>query len=116
MNDSQIDHIEPTTVRPHVIGEGTQKLYRFDNGYGASVVRFNHLGAHSYGGDHGLWELAVLRYDDSEPGGYQLDYDTPVAEDVVGYLSDAEVQEYLRQIRALDENGQAPAAEAVDAL
>ena len=39
--------------------DGVQKLYSFPNGYGASVIK--HKG--SYGGDKGLWELAVLDTD-----------------------------------------------------
>ena len=33
-----------------------QKIYKFPNGYGASVIK----GPYSYGGPDGLWELAVL--------------------------------------------------------
>lgn len=32
----------------------------------------------------------------------KLDYDTPVADDVVGYLTDEEVRNYLKQIKELD--------------
>ena len=35
---------------------GIQRIYKFDNGYGASVVKHKY----SYGGDKGLWELAVI--------------------------------------------------------
>ena len=48
---------EPIDARPLESG-AVQKLYKFANGYGASVVK----GEHTYGGDEGLWELAVIRF------------------------------------------------------
>ena len=70
--------------------DGVQKLYSFPNGYGASVIK--HKG--SYGGDQGLWELAVLK-------GEELCYNTPITDDVLGRLNDPEVDDYLRQISQL---------------
>lgn len=78
---------------------GVQHRFKFSNGFGASVVM--HGG--SYGGDKGLWELAVLG-----PDGH-LTYDTPVTSDVLGYLAEADVTEALNAIAALD--GDAVAAE-----
>jgi hypothetical protein len=63
----------------------------FDNGYGASVVR--HI--MSYGGKLGLYELAIL---DKEG---DLTYDTPVTNDVIGYLTPEEVTNYLIKIQEL---------------
>ena len=60
---------------------GKQARIRFDNGYGASVVSHNF----SYGGSEGLYELAVLGKDGD------LTYDTPVTNDVLGWLTDKEV-------------------------
>ena len=81
--------------------DGVQELYRFGNGYGASVVR--HM--HSYGGDDGLWELAVIRWSESlvERGHYLWDivYDTPVTDDVIGRLTQFEVTMLLTMIEAL---------------
>ena len=70
---------------------GEQRHFRFDNGYGASVIR----NPRSYGGDKDLFELAVL-----DAQGH-LTYDTPVTDDVIGWLSEAEVQDTLAQIAAL---------------
>jgi len=64
----------------------------FDNGYGASIVK----GPMSYGGDRGLYELAVL---DSNG---DLTYDTPVTSDVEGYLSEEDVTKLLEQIQKLE--------------
>jgi hypothetical protein len=76
---------------------GIQRLYRFPNGYGASVVRHQY----SYGGDQGLWELAVVIYDGEDVESFHLCYDTPITDDVIGYLSEGGVDEILAQIEAL---------------
>jgi hypothetical protein len=62
----------------------------FANGYGASVI----IGRGSYGGEDGLYELAVMK-DGS------LCYDTPITDDVVGRLSEQDVTELLARIEAL---------------
>ena len=71
--------------------DGYQLVYKFDNGYGASVVKHNF----SYGGKKGLYELAVL---DNEGG---LCYDTPITEDVIGHLTMGEVDKILVEISHL---------------
>ena len=73
---------------------GVQKLYKFPNGYGASVVRHSF----SYGGDEGLWELAVIRYNGDH---FDIDYGTPITDDVLGYLSEEGVDTILDKIAAL---------------
>ena len=70
---------------------GSQRIYRFGNGYGASVVRHEH----SYGGRQGLFELAVLDSND------ELCYDTPITRDVIGWLTLVQVEELLDQISKL---------------
>ena len=97
-----LDIIEPTDVRVIEAIQGVQKLYRFPNGYGASVVK----GAHTYGGEDNLWELAVLTFVDKNGttlGDYdfELCYTTGITEDVVGHLSDEEVEDHLKKIRGL---------------
>lgn len=42
-------------LKTHPMGSGIISRIKFDNGYGASVVK----GPHTYGGDQGLYELAV---------------------------------------------------------
>ena len=63
----------------------------FDNGYGASVVKHEH----SYGGDKGLYELAVLGKDG------ELTYDTPITNDVIGYLRPMDVTDVMEKIQQL---------------
>lgn len=69
---------------------GIQKVYKFPNGFGASVIR--HMG--SYGYQKGFWEVAVLRDND-------LCYDSGLTEDVIGHLNDPEVDQLLGQISRL---------------
>ena len=81
---------KPTETKEHPSLGGTIKIYKFSNGYGASVVN----NSHSYGGEEGLWELAVLKGD-------AINYDTPITDDVLGWLSDQDVENTLDQIQAL---------------
>jgi hypothetical protein len=71
---------------------GKRSCIMFDNGWGASVVSHTF----SYGGKNGLYELAVL---DSNG---DLTYDTPVTNDVEGYLSEEDVTKLLEQIQKLE--------------
>lgn len=96
--------IQPTLERSHPAGSGTQKIYRFENGYGASVVQFTigSYGVGSYGVESGRWELAVLRFTgDNVARDFELTYDTPITDDVLGHLDDDEVEETLARIREL---------------
>lgn len=70
---------------------GDQYRFTFLNGYGASVIR--HAG--SYGSELGLWELAVL----GKNG--HLTYRTLITDDVIGYLTEADVSKLLDDIAAL---------------
>lgn len=76
---------------------GIDHLFKFENGYGASVVKHRY----SYGGPQKLWELAVVRFDDS--GEWDLNYDTEITFDVIGYQTDEEIRELLGRIKNLDE-------------
>lgn len=79
--------------------DGIQYIFKFDNGYGASVIKF--VGSYGYYND--LWELAVTEYD--ETGEWNLTYDTPIADNVIGHLTDGEVRELLKNISELGKGG-----------
>ena len=64
---------------------------KFDNGYEVSVVKSEH----SYGGKDGLYELAVLDKDG------ELTYDTPITNDVIGYLRPIDVTDVMEKIQKL---------------
>ena len=66
------------------------RVVEFENGYGASII--SHDG--SYGGDHGLFEVAVL-HDEI------IVYDTPVTHDTIGWLDFAGVAAILKDIEEL---------------
>lgn len=104
----EIDFNKPTLERSHNItlegGEGIQKIWRFENGFGASVVRFSiyrekKIG--SYGVEDGLWELAVIRFNSEDILDFKLCYDTKITNDVIGYLKENEVVKLLEKIRGL---------------
>lgn len=70
---------------------GVHLILGFPNGYGASVVR----NPYSYGGQDGLFELAVLGRDG------HITYDTEITDDVEGYLTEGEVTELLSKVSNL---------------
>ena len=77
---------------------GTQNVYRFDNGYGASVVQHDL----SYGSHDNKWELAVIHFHGNSSG-WDIVYDTPITDDVVGWLDMLQVFEILSEIEQLPE-------------
>jgi hypothetical protein len=75
----------------HPVSLGVQAVMTFDNQYGVSVIKT----PYSYGGDSGLYELAVL---DSTG---RITYDTPITNDVLGYLTEDEVTHYMIEVQKL---------------
>lgn len=82
-------------IQDHKDGRGIQRIYKFPNGYGASVVKHKF----SYGGKDGKWELAVINNITDE--GFDLCYDTEITDDVIGHLNDPDVDRLLYMIRDL---------------
>lgn len=83
--------IKDLKFEPHPIGEGIQAVIEFDNGYGASVISDTR---YFYSTPARPYEIAVL-YDGV------IVYDTPITNDVCGYLTEDEANEILTQIEAL---------------
>lgn len=88
---------EHLIIKRELLG-GIQYVFRFGNNYGASVVK--HSG--SYGSDNDLWELAVLKFYGPGAWDWNLDYDTEITDDVLGYLEEADVREILEKIKGLE--------------
>jgi hypothetical protein len=74
----------------HIGYGGLAYEFKFDNNYGASVIKHDC----SYGNVDDLFELAVL-YDG------QITYDTDFTQDVIGWLTQDEVIEFLEHIKNL---------------
>jgi hypothetical protein len=66
----------------------------YQNGYGISII----CNEFSYGGRDGLFEIAVLIGDEDS---YEICYTTPIASDVIGYLTSEEVNSIIEDIKKL---------------
>lgn len=73
---------------------GVQAKMFFPNGYGVSVVKHKY----SYGGDRGLWEIAVLKGTKHD---WNICYDTDITDDVLGYQTDQDVTDVMRRVQEL---------------
>jgi hypothetical protein len=86
------------------IVSGVQYIFRFENGYGASVIKYNisdfnmkfvnTLPNHMRG-----FELAVIKFDEEDS--FDLVYDTPITNDVITNLENEEVLDILEKIKGL---------------
>jgi len=81
---------EDLEFKDHPLG-GVHVKMMFDNGYGVSVIKT----PYSYGGSQGKYELAVL-----DPQG-ELTYNTPVTNDVLGYLSKKGVTDAMLEVQKI---------------
>ena len=81
INSNLEQHLKHTNI----VHGGPQYIFMFPNGYGASVIS----NMFSYGGNRGLFELAVLDKDEN------ICYDTPITQDVIGFLTTENVLDIL---------------------
>lgn len=93
---SKLDDVV-TSAEHRKAHDGDQAVIFFRNGFGASVVRRSY----SYGGPEGLYELAVIVKDEKDPSGFQLTHETPVTDNVLGWLTADDVVEKLKEISQL---------------
>lgn len=77
---------------------GTQRIYRFRNNYGASVITDPGVVLGFLDGSEGDLELAVLVWRGED---YLLCYDTPITDDTIRGLTEEDVQRYLQLISQL---------------
>lgn len=71
-----------------------QTIYKFPNGHGASVIKFDCVRI-------GI-EIAVLKF--YESGGWDIDYCTPITNDFIGGLDEEGRDKVLQQIFDLEED------------
>ena len=91
-----IEGIEDVESFSHGL-QGEQHIVRFPNGYGASVVR----GPFTYGGRENLYTVGVITYDPADRRTWELTYDTPITNDVLGGQSLDDVAGVLMRISRL---------------
>jgi hypothetical protein len=72
----------------------------YENGYGVSVV----CNEYSYGGIEGLYELAILKGDKDHS---EICYETHITNDVIGYLTDTDVENITNQVKRLNKTPEA---------
>jgi len=85
--------------QPHSMGDGFMGKIFFDNGYGVSVVRFKIYNRYSsYTNNENEWEVAVLFGNEKK---WELTYNTPITNDVIGWLSEEDVTEIMKKVQEL---------------
>jgi len=84
------EHLIKSGSHPSLGGE--QRIYRFANGYGLSVI--NSPMAHAY---PFAWEIAVLKGVKKNGSFEGLTYETPLTRDVEVFGSDEEANEFIKR-------------------
>jgi hypothetical protein len=82
------------TFKSYVSEIGIRYRKFFENGYGVSIISTQF----TYGGSRGLWELAVIKGDDNN---WEICYDTTITNDVLGYLTESEVNDACKEVSEL---------------
>jgi len=82
-----------TPIHRRYLHAGSQYIFRFENGYGASLI--NHSG--SYGN-----EIAVLKFFGPGVDDWDFEFDNPIADNnVLGHLTPQGIEDTLDAIKAL---------------
>lgn len=77
-----------------------QVVYRFRNGYGASMI-WDKMQSEP------VYELAVTRYSGPEDGSWELCYETPITDDVMGHMDADIAMSVLEQVGDLPPDAKA---------
>ena len=81
-------------IKIKAIHNGTQVIVFFENNYGASIIKHKF----SYGNDEGLFEIAVLK---GTMESWDITYDTPITDDVLGHQTSEDIKNVLEEISNL---------------
>ena len=78
-----------------------QATYFFENGFGISIINIkNHNGTFlSYTNSEEEYEIAVLQKRENDSS--SITYETPITDDVIGYLSLKDVYKIMKKIEKL---------------
>ena len=78
-----------------------QAIYFFENGYGISIINIkSHNGVFlSYTNTKTEYEIAVLQK--RENGSSSITYETPITDNVIGYLKIEEVYKIMEEVEKL---------------
>lgn len=92
-----LERFKPILERVHPVDPtGIQRIYRFHNLRGASVIKNSGSYGNTYG--EGLWELCPLIFTGEGPTDYELD---DPDHNIRGYLDDIELEAVLAEISEL---------------
>jgi hypothetical protein len=75
------------------INNGMQIVFRFDNNYGLSVVSHSF----SYGNKQEKFEIAIIKFNSEDDDDWNITYDTPITDDVLGYQSKGDTLDVIRK-------------------
>lgn len=84
-----IDRIHPNSPR-----FGHQWVFKFPNGYGASLITGG-------SGTYGQYEIGVVKFHTEEGDSFNLTYSTSVTDDVMGHLDIKGIEKKLKKIKKL---------------
>ena len=81
----------------YVVSREVSIKYRFPNGYGAYVVNNSNI----YGVEEVFYSIAVLKYHSDDNDDHTIDYETPVTNDVIGWVHADDLDKHLAKIESL---------------
>ena len=90
-----MNRIKENLMFYHNAGFEKQWIYRFKNGYGASIIK----GRYAYGNKFFPYELMVIKFDEN---GCSEQVEVPFAPDTKGYLRIEDIKEHLNKIKNIE--------------
>lgn len=82
--------------RPHPSLGGVQRIYRFSNGYGLSLVNSPMLHLYQF-----EWEAAVIKNVSDDGMDFKLTYETMLTDDVEVFFSCEDANDFINKAAAM---------------